>query len=117
MPHPRTKSPTGYPDAVRKTAHFLQDRYRDVGWELGPDLSERHFSDYRVILLVDGMNDRNAGTTLCPKYLLAITDTYAKSPRNDIDTNGAVSCLCLDALRSDDDCSAVLETLKRGGRS
>ena len=35
MPHPRTKGSTGYPDAIRETPQFLDDRYRGVGWRWG----------------------------------------------------------------------------------
>ena len=116
MPHPRTKGSTGYPDAVRETPHFLHDRYRGVGWRwgMGLDLSERRLSDYRVIPLLDDMNNWIADSALRPKYLLAITETYAKSPGDDIYANGPVSYLRLDALPRSDDYSPVLEALERG---
>lgn len=116
MPHPRTKGSTGYPDAVRDTPQFLHDRYRGVGWRwgMGLDLSERRLSDYRVIPLLDDMNNWIADTTLRPKYLLAITETYAKGPGDDIYANGPVSYLSLDALPSGDDYSPVLGALGRG---
>ena len=86
MPHPRTKGSTGFPDAVADTPHFLSDRYRGAGWRwgMGSDLSEVRLSDYRVIPLLDYMNNWIADTSLRPKYLLAITETYAKAPGDDI---------------------------------
>ena len=95
MPHPRTKGSTGYPDAIRETPQFLNDRYRGVGWRwgMGSDLSERRLSGKRVIPLLDDMNNWIAGTALRPKALLAITETYAKAPGDDVYANGPVSYL------------------------
>ena len=116
MPHPRTKGSTGYPDAVRDTPAFLSDRYRGVGWRwgMGSDLSEVRLSDKRVIPLLDDMNNWIAGTTLRPKYLLAITETYAKSPGDDIYANGPVSYLRMDELPGPGDYAPIVETLASG---
>ena len=78
MPHPRTKGSTGYPDAVKDTDHFRDDRYLGVGWRwgMGLDLSERRLSDYRVLPLLDDMNNWMAAApawTTTPKQILAIT--------------------------------------------
>ena len=74
--HARVKSSTGFPDAVAQTPQFLNDRYRGAGWRwgMGSDLSEVRLSDFRVIPLLDDMNNWIADSTLRPKYLLAITD-------------------------------------------
>ena len=116
MPHPRTKGSTGYPDAVRETAHFLNDRYRGVGWRwgMGSDLSEVRLSGKRVIPLLDDMNNWIAGTSLQPKYLLAITETYAKSPGDDVYANGPVSYLRIGDLPEPGDYAPIIDALARG---
>lgn len=116
MPHPRTKGSTGYPDAIARSAQFLNDRYRGVGWRwgMGSDLSEKRLSDYRVIPLLDDMNNWIAGSGLQPKYLLAITETYFKAPGDDIYANGPVSYLRLDRLPDGNDYSSIIDVLRRG---
>jgi hypothetical protein len=116
MPHPRTKGSTGYPDAVRETPQFLDDRYRGVGWRwgMGSDLSEVRLSGKRVIPLLDDMNNWIADTDLRPKYLLAITETYSKAPGDDVYANGPVSYLRLDALPEPGDYAPIVDALERG---
>jgi hypothetical protein len=116
MPHPRTKGSTGYPDAVRQTPQFLNDRYRGVGWRwgMGSDLSEVRLSDKRVIPLLDDMNNWIAGTSLRPKYLLAITETYAKSPGDDIYANGPVSYLRIGDLPEPGNYAPIIDALEAG---
>jgi hypothetical protein len=116
MPHPRTKGSTGYPDAVAETDQFLNNRYRGVGWRwgMGSDLSEQRLSDYRVLPLLDDMNNWIAKTALQPKYLLAITETYFKSPGDDIYANGPVSYLKMDELPQGNDYSNIIQTLADG---
>jgi len=116
MPHPRTKGSTGYPDAIADEVHFLNDRYRGVGWRwgMGLDLSEKRLSDFRVIPLLDEMNNWIADTDLQLKYLLAITETYFKAPGDDIYANGPVSYLRLNDLPQANDYSSIIDVLKRG---
>ena len=116
MPHPRTKGSTGYPDAIRETPQFLNDRYRGVGWRwgMGSDLSERRLSGKRVIPLLDDMNNWIAGTALRPKALLAITETYAKAPGDDVYANGPVSYLRIGDLPPPGDYTPVIDALARG---
>jgi hypothetical protein len=116
MPHPRTKGSTGYPDAIKDTPQFLNDRYRGVGWRwgMGSDLSEVRLSDFRVIPLLDDMNNWIARTQLRPKYLLAITETYAKAPGDDIYANGPVSYLRLDALPEPGNYAPIVNALLQG---
>ena len=116
MPHPRTKGSTGYPDAVAHTPQFLHDSYRGVGWRwgMGSDLSETRLSDYRVIPLLDDMNNWIADSELRPKYLLAITETYFKAPGDDIYANGPVSYLKLDRLPAGNDYSSIINVLRSG---
>ena len=116
MPHPRTKGSTGFPDAVKNTPQFLNDRYRGVGWRwgMGSDLSERRLSDFRVIPLLDDMNNWIADTSLSPKYLLAITETYFKAPGDDVYANGPVSYLRVGALPEPGDYAPLVAALKNG---
>jgi hypothetical protein len=116
MPHPRTKGSTGYPDAISETSQFRSDWYRGVGWRwgMGSDLSEKRLSDYRVIPLLDDMNNWIADTGLRPKGLLAITETYFKSPGDDVYANGPVSYLQMDALPEPGDYAPIISALKNG---
>jgi len=116
MPHPRTKGSTGFPDAIAESDQFLNDHYRGAGWRwgMGSDLSEKRLSDYRVIPLLDDMNNWIAHTDLQPKSLLAITETYFKAPGDDIYANGPVTYLQLDELPRGNDYSPVIEALKNG---
>ena len=116
MPHPRTKGSTGFPDAVADTPHFRSDRYRGVGWRwgMGSDLSEVRLSDYRVIPLLDDMNNWIADTSLRPKYLLAITETYAKAPGDDIYANGPVSYLRIGELPEPGEYAPIIDALMDG---
>jgi hypothetical protein len=122
MPHPRTKGSTGYPDAVKDTAHFRDDRYLGVGWRwgMGLDLSERRLSDYRVLPLLDDMNNWMAArpewtsTSGTPKQILAITETYEKRPGDDIYANNPVNYIRVDTLPTVDDMSTVVDAIHRG---
>jgi hypothetical protein len=116
MPHPRTKGSTGYPDAIRESPQFLSDRYRGVGWRwgMGSDLSEMRLSDKRVIPLLDDMNNWLARTSLQPKALLSITETYAKQPGDDIYANGPVTYLRMNALPEPGNYAPIVDALQRG---
>ena len=116
MPHPRTKGSTGYPDAIAETPHFLSDSYRGVGWRwgMGSDLSERRLSEHRVIPLLDDMNNWIADTSLRPKYLIAITETYFKAPGDDVYASGPVSYLRMDELPEPGDYASIVSALKNG---
>ena len=116
MPHPRTKGSTGFPDAVAETPQFLNDRYRGAGWRwgMGSDLSEVRLSDFRVIPLLDDMNNWIANSSLRPKYLLAITETYFKAPGDDIYANGPVSYLRIGELPEPGDYAPIIDALMAG---
>ncbi|MBI4521437.1 MAG: hypothetical protein HY701_11410 [Gemmatimonadetes bacterium] len=116
MPHPRTKGSTGYPDAVKDTDHFQHERYRGVGWRwgMGSDLSERRLSDFRVLPLLDDMNNWMADLPTPPKYLIAITETYRKAPGDDVYANNPVNYLRLASLPSPGDWSPIIDVLRRG---
>ena len=116
MPHPRTKGSTGFPDAVADSPQFRNDRYRGVGWRwgMGSDLSEKRLSDYRVIPLLDDMNNWITGSGLQPKGLLAITETYFKAPGDDIYANGPVTYLQLESLPTGNDYASIIRVLRDG---
>ena len=116
MPHPRTKGSTGFPDAVANTPHFLSDRYRGAGWRwgMGSDLSEVRLSDFRAIPLLDEMNNWIAETSLRPKYLLAITETFGKSPGDDVYANGPVSYLRIGELPESGEYAPIIDALMDG---
>jgi hypothetical protein len=116
MPHPRTKGSTGYPDAVKDTPAFLNDRYRGVGWRwgMGSDLSELRLSEKRVIPLLDDMNNWIARSNRQLKALVAITETYDKAPGDDIYANGPVTYLRLNALPTGSDYSPIISALRSG---
>ena len=119
MPHPRTKGSTGYPDAIKDSEHFRDDRYLGVGWRwgMGLDLSERRLSDYRVLPLLDDMNNWMASApawTTAPKQILAITETYEKHPGDDIYANNPVNYVKLDKLPAVDDMSPLVDAIHRG---
>jgi hypothetical protein len=115
-PHPRTKGSTGYPDAIRGTPQFLNDRYRGVGWRwgMGSDLSEVRLSGKRVIPLLDDMNNWIADTDLQPKSLLAITETYRMSPGDDVYGTGPVSYLRIGELPESGDYAPIIDALRQG---
>ncbi len=81
---------------------------------MGSDLSERRLSGKRVIPLLDDMNNWIAGTALRPKALLAITETYAKAPGDDVYANGPVSYLRIGDLPPPGDYTPVIDALARG---
>ncbi len=122
MPHPRSKGSTGFPDAVKDTAHFRHPNYRGLGyrWGMGIDASEKRLCEYRCLTLWDEVNNWMADLPAPPKYNLAISearsdigdrgrptwdDTYGMSPINYVK---------LDRLPTVDDMSPIINALKRG---
>jgi hypothetical protein len=116
MPHPRTKGSTHYPDAVAQDAPFKSDRYRGAGWRwgMGSDLSEARLSEKRVLPLFDEMKNWMAVAGARPKYLLAITETYERSPGDDIYANNPVNYVKLDKLPKGGDYAPIIGALNRG---
>jgi hypothetical protein len=116
MPHPRSKGSTGYPDAVKDSAHFIHENYRGIGyrWGMGVDGSERRLCDYRCLALLDDMNNWVADLPTPPKYAWAITETYQKGPGDDIYANNPVNYVKLDKVPTGDDWSPIVNALKRG---
>jgi hypothetical protein len=116
MPHPRTKGSTGYPDVIKDTPHFLDDRYRGVGWRwgMGLDLSERRLSEQRVLPLLDDMNNWIADRPGPLKFIQAITETYRKQPGDDIYANNPVNYVKLDRLPPPDAAGPIIDAMARG---
>ena len=107
MPHPRSKGSTGWPDAMKDTAHFQHPNYRGIGmrWGMGIDGSETRLCEYRCQVLLDDMNNWVADLPTPPKYIHAITETYRKGPGDDIYANNPVNYVKLDRVPSVDDMS------------
>ena len=55
-------------------------------------------SDYRVMPLFDDMSNWMADLSTPLKYILAITETYAKQPGDDVYANNPVNYLKLDSV-------------------
>ncbi|MSO83781.1 MAG: hypothetical protein EXQ53_10885 [Acidobacteria bacterium] len=118
MPHPRSKGSTGYPDAIKTTAHFLDERYRGIGvrWGMGLDGSEERLCELRCQTLWDEMNNWVADLPTPPKFIQAITETYEQGPGDDFYANSPVNYVKLDALplASSGDWSSIIDAMKRG---
>jgi hypothetical protein len=116
MPHPRSKGSTGYPDAIRNTAHFQHDNYRGIGvrWGMGLDGSEQRLCEYRCQTLLDEMNNWVADLPGPLKYLQAITETYQQGPGDDTYASGPVNYVKLAQLPGSNDWSPIIDSMKRG---
>lgn len=109
--HPRTKSSSGYPDAIRETVAFASDRYVGGAFESLPvDQSEKRLCEARCFGVLDDMNNW-AGA----KYLLAEGDTYAKYPEDDVYGTLLVNYVKLERLPSfDEDWTPILKAIRAG---
>ncbi len=116
MPHPRSKGSTGYPDAVKDTAHFRHEHYRGIGfrWGMGVDGSETRLCEYRCLPLFDDMNNWVADVPTPPKYIQAITETYEHGHGDDVYANNPVNYVRLAALPGPNDWSPIIDAMKRG---
>ena len=118
MPHPRSKGSTGYPDAIKTTEHFLDERYRGIGvrWGMGLDGSEARLCELRCQTLWDEMNNWVADLPTPPKFIQAITETYEQGPGDDVYANSPVNYVKLDSLplASSGDWSPIIDAMKRG---
>lgn len=115
--HPRTKSTTGYPDAIMDKDWVQDDRYLGVAFKpgMGMDLSEDTLCAWRCFEAIDEMNNRYAGSGVQPKYIISDADTYQKWPHDDIFPGLPVNYLKLDAVPGPDaDWSPILSTLRKG---
>ena len=115
--HPRTKSTTGYPDALYDKEYLKDDRYLGIAFKpgMGQDHSEQRMCAWRCFDAIDEMNNLYADTGVQPKYLIADIDTYEKGPQDDLYANFPVNYLKMDEVPGpDDDWSPVLKALRDG---
>jgi hypothetical protein len=121
IPHPRSKGSTGYPDALKDSAHFRHPRYRGAGyrWGMGIDGSETRLCELRCLALFDDMNNWVAELP-DPKYMQAIAETRSdighrgRQPYDDVYGMSPVNYVRLAALPSGDDYSPIVNALARG---
>lgn len=115
--HPRTKSSTGYPDALFDKDYIKNDRYLGIAFKpgMGQDQSEKRLCEYRCFDALDTMNNLYSNIGIRPKYLIADIDTYQKGPEDDLYANFPVNYLKLNEVPGpDEDWSPVLESLREG---
>ncbi|MPZ17326.1 MAG: hypothetical protein GEV06_05360 [Luteitalea sp.] len=121
MPHPRSKGSTGFPDAIKRDAHFTHENYRGMGyrWGMGVDASEKRLCEYRCLGLWDELNNWVADLPTPPKYQLAISEARSdigergKPPYDDTYGMSPVNYVKLDQLPTVDDMSPIIDALKR----
>ena len=116
MPHPRSKGSAGFPDAIKDTAHFLDENYRGIGfrWGMGLDGSETRLCEYRCLPLLDDMNNWVAGKPTPPKYLHAISEIYQQGYGDDIYANNPVNYVKVDRLPPPGEWGPIIDAMKRG---
>jgi len=115
--HPRTKSTTGYPDAIMDRDWVKDDRYLGVAFKpgMGMDLSEDTLCEWRCFDAIDDMNNMYAGTGIQPKLIISDADTYQKWPHDDIFTGLPVNYIKLDRLPAhDEDWTPILSAIRKG---
>jgi hypothetical protein len=118
--HPRTKGSTGYPDAVKDSAHFASDRFLGGSYQSLPvDQSEQRLCEKRCMGVFDDMN--NWRTSAGPadasnlRYMIAEGDTYMKYPDDETFPQLIVNYVHLEKLpRFDDDWSPILKAMRGG---
>jgi hypothetical protein len=116
MPHPRTKASTGYPDAIKDTAPFLDANYRGVGfrWGMGLDGSETRLCEYRCFAVFDDMNNWVADKNTPPKFMQAISEFYQQADGDDIYANNPVNYIKIPSLPAPGDWSPIVNAFKSG---
>jgi hypothetical protein len=98
--HPRTKGTAGYPDAIWDGPYIKSDRYLGVAYKMGmgSDLSEIRTCEWRCFDSIDTMNNKNVGSGLRPKYVIADIDTYEKNAGDDLYPQFPVTYIKLDRV-------------------
>jgi hypothetical protein len=116
MPHPRAKSSTGFPDAIKDTDYFKDGSYLGVGfrWAMDVDGSEQRLCDYRCMPLFDDMNNWVADLPTHPKYMDAITETYQKGPGDDFYANNPVTYVKVHGTPGLDNWQPIIDAMKAG---
>lgn len=116
MPHPRTKGSTGFPDAIKDAAHFIDAAYRGFGfrWGMGLDGSEQRLCEYRCLPLWDEMNNWVADKPTPPKFIQAISEIYGENYGDDIYANNPVNYVHLDRLPPPGEWGPIIDAMERG---
>ena len=120
MPHPRTKSNAGYPDAFygkpESLAALRDPRIESLGfrWGMGIDRSERRWSELRVLPLLDELNNMFADDPGPPKHLLSIAETHHMYLGDDIYGFAPITYVKLAAVPTPDDASPLIKALMDG---
>jgi hypothetical protein len=115
--HPRTKSNSGYPDAIWDKPWAKNDRFLGLAFKpgMGMDLSEPTLCAWRCFDALDTMNNMYAGTGIMPKYAIADADTYQKFPHDDIFPGLPVNYIKLDKTPTTQESWApILKSLRAG---
>lgn len=107
--HARTKGSTGYPDAIRDTAHFRDQRYLGVGWKAMPaDLSSPRLGE-RPLRLLDDM--QNWGMD---KQLLGEVDVFQFDHTHEVYGHMNVNYVRIERLPGFSNYGRILEPLRNG---
>ena len=120
MPHPRTKNNAGYPDAFLKKPESLaalkDPRVESLGfrWGMGIDRSERRFSEYRVLRLLDDLANWFADDPAPPKHLLSIAETHHLYLVDDIYGFAPITYVKLASVPTPDNASPLIKALMAG---
>jgi hypothetical protein len=116
MPHPRSKGSTGFPDAIKDTARFLDPNYRGIGfrWGMGLDGSEQRLCEYRCLPLFDDMNNWVADKPTPPKYIQAISEVYGETYGDDIYANNPVNYVKIGDVPPPGEWGPIVDAMKTG---
>jgi hypothetical protein len=107
--HPRTKGSMGFPDQIRETDYFRDERYLGGGWKAMPsDLSTLR-EGVRALNLLDDMN--NWGLR---KRLLGEVDVFQIDSTHELYAHMNVNYVRMTELPSFDRYGLVLEAVSRG---
>jgi len=116
MPHPESKGSTGFPEAIKDTAHFNDPNYRGIGirWGMGLDGSEQRLCEYRCLPLFDDMNNWVADKPTPPKFVQAISEIYGESYGDDIYANNPVNYVKVGRLPPPGEWGPIVDAMKAG---
>ena len=116
MPHPRSKGSTGFPDAIKDAAYFVDAAYRGFGfrWGMGLDGSEQRLCEYRCLPLWDEMNNWVADKPTPPKFIQAISEIYGENYGDDIYANNPVNYVHLERLPAPGEWGPIVDAMERG---
>jgi hypothetical protein len=108
--HPRTKGSTGYPDKIKDTNYFQDDRWLGAAFKALPvDLSQKRLGEVRCFGTLDDMN--NWGRL---KYLIGEVDTYKKYPDYDLYGDFNINYVKLDRVPGFADWRQLTDALRAG---